>query len=32
MIYKAIPDAKIEVNQKNVLSKLTITVKKALEI
>ena len=32
MIYKANPDAKIEVNQKNVLSKLTITVKKALEI
>lgn len=32
MIYKANPDAKIEVIQKNVLSKLTITVKKALEI
>jgi hypothetical protein len=32
MIYKANPDAKIEVIQKNVLSKLTITVKNALEI
>ena len=32
MIYKANPDAKIEVIQKNVLSKLTITIKKALEV
>jgi len=32
MICKANPDAKIEVIQKNVVSKLTITVKKALEI
>ena len=32
MIYKANPDAKIEVIQKNVLSKLTITVKNALEV
>lgn len=32
MIYMANPDAKIEVIQKNVLSKLTITVKNALEV
>ena len=32
MIYKANPDAKIMIIQKNVLSKLTITIKKALEV
>ena len=32
LIYKANPDAKIEVIQKNVLQKLTITIKKALEV
>lgn len=32
LIYKANPDAKIEVNQKDVLANLTITVKKALEV
>jgi len=32
MIYTANPDAKIEIIQKNVLSKLTITVKNALEV
>lgn len=32
LIYKANPDAKIVIIQKNVLSKLTITIKKALEV
>lgn len=32
LIYKANPDAKIEVNQKDVLANLTITIKKALEV
>lgn len=32
LIYKANPDAKIVIIQKNVLSKLTITIKNALEV